>query len=345
MKVLLVSPRSRGIGGVAQHVSKLKRVLEGGGYQVETLSVENTPHIPVRGLRNPSFSLFAAARVALKKLRSERFDVAHGHNIPSWPAVKVAPARAKVLTQHGVYSEQVRMLHGGLLGRLSRWVEERAAKSVDAFTCVSRSTCEYYTRLGVDSRYIPNAVDINELPREGLRLYERQVVYVGRLSPEKGFDVLLRAASMVDLGIHLLVLGSGTRELEEKARWLSRVLPNFHYLGFKPREEVLKVIRGSDLLILPSRIEGLPTVLLEAMALRTPILASRIPGVLDAVDDTCAILIRPGDAKELANAINRYAIEYPRSLVERAFERVVSEFSWERVAQEYLALYQSLLDS
>ncbi len=343
MRVLIVSPRASGIGGVAQHVSKLARELGARGFEVEVVSVENTPHVPVKGLYNPSFAATAAARAALKRLRGAKFDVAHGHNVPSWPAVRLAPAAARVLTLHGVFSEQVGMLHGPLLGRLSGWFEGRAVRGVDALTCVSRSACEHYRRMGVDARYIPNAVDPRELPGEGLRLYDRQVAYVGRLSREKGFDVLLEAAKMVDPSVHLVVVGSGVRELEERARALSRELPNFHYLGYRPREEALRVMKGSDLLVLPSRAEGMPTVLLEAMALRVPILASRIPGVLDVVDDSCAALVEPGDPAKLAAAINRYAFDYPGALVDRAYERVLAEFSWGRVAGEYVRLYEELL--
>lgn len=343
MRTLIVAPRVAGIGGVAQHVSKLVRELGKRGVETEVFSVENTLHVPVKGLYNPSFAFFAAGKAVLRRLRGARFDVAHGHNVPSWPAVRLAPARTRVLTQHGVFSEQVGMLHGHLLGKLSKWFEVKAVKGVDALTCVSRSTCEYYRRLGVNAYYIPNAVDLDELPKEGERFYDKQAVYVGRLSWEKGVDVLLEAAKRIDHSIHLVVVGSGSREFEERARALSRELPNFHYLGYKPREEALRIIKGSDILVLPSRAEGMPTVLLEAMALRTPVLASKIPGVLDVVDDSCAILIEPGDPVELASAINRYTGEYPRSLVERAFERVIAEFNWDKVANEYIRLYEHLI--
>ncbi|MEZ0345678.1 MAG: glycosyltransferase family 4 protein [Infirmifilum sp.] len=343
MKVLMVSPRLSGIGGVAQHVSKLVAELRGRGVEVETMSVEDTVHIPVKGLYNPSFALSALFRSFYKRLRGQGFDVAHGHNVPSWPAVQASSSQAKIITQHGIYSQQIELLHGRIFGRLGSWVEEKAIKSVDALTCVSRSTCEHYKSLGVEAYYIPNAVDLREMPQESLRLYDKQVVYVGRLSREKGFDILLEAAKRVDPSIHIVVLGSGVKELEEKARILSRRQSNFHYLGYKPREEALKVIRGSDLLVLPSRVEGMPTVLLEAMALRTPILASRIPGVLDVLDDSCAALIHPGDAGLLAKAITDYTYSYPRGLVERAYLKIITEFNWERVINEYLELYEQLL--
>lgn len=339
----MVSPRVEGIGGVARHVSKLVFELKGRGFDVTVVSTENTFHIPIKGLYNPSFSLFSAAKEVLERLHGKFFDVAHGHNIPSWPAVKVAHATAKILTQHGVYSEQVRMLHGKLFGSIGKWVESRALKEVDALTCVSRSTCEYYRSMGIEAYYIPNAVDLDEMPKEELRLYDKQVVYVGRLSPEKGFDVLLEAANRIDEDIHLVIVGSGVRELEERALALAQRLSNFHFLGYKPREETLRIIKGSDLLILPSRIEGLPTVLLEAMAMKVPIIASRIPGVLDALDESCAVLIEPENPNKLAEAINTYVAAHPRTLVERAYERVVAEFNWGKVVQQYIELYERLL--
>lgn len=128
-----------------------------------------------------------------------------------------------------------------------------------------------------------------------------------------------------------------------RRRASSEKLPNFHYLGYRPHEETLKVIAGSDLLVLPSRVEGLPTVILEAMALKVPILASKIPGVLDVVDEGCAVLVEPGEPVALAKAINMFVEEYPRELLEKAYARVRERFDWDVVAEEYVRLYEELL--
>jgi len=341
VRVLIVSPKISGIGGVAQHVSKLIEGLRVRGFDVDVISIENTLHIPVKRLYNPSFAFFSAFKALFNRFGGVGYDVVHGHNLPTWFCIKISRARAKILTLHGIYSEQVATLHGGFLGYLSRRFEVYAVKKIDRLTCISRDTCNYYERLGVEVEFIPNAIDFNDLPSDSLRLYDKQVIFVGRLSREKGIDILLEALKYIDGDIHLLVLGSGP--LKGMVTRACEVYSNLHYLGYQPRHECLRYIAGSDLLVLPSRIEGMPTVLLEAMALRTPIIASRIPGVVDVVDDETAVLVDVEQPLALARAINKYVSSYPKDFVDRAYERVSSEFNWDSVINRYVGLYESLL--
>jgi glycosyltransferase involved in cell wall biosynthesis len=343
MRILLVSPKVTGIGGISRHVSALVERLRRKGLEVEVVSAENTPHIPVKGLYNPSFALTSAVKTLLLRVKRGGFDIVHGHNLPVWFSVKSAPARVEVLTLHGIYSESIRILYGGLAGDIATKLESWMLKRVDAVTCVSPRVCEYYQKIGVKTYYIPNGLDLEKLPREGVRLYERQVVYAGRLSYEKGFDILLEAVRLVDPSIHIVVLGSGLKELEERARRLSKELPNFHYLGFKEHFETLKIIAGSDALVLPSRAEGLPTVILEAMALKVPVIASRIPEITSAFGEPLAVLVEPENPVKLAEAVNNTLMNPPRHMIDRAREKVEREFNWDVITEKYVQLYAEIL--
>jgi len=337
----MISPKVSGIGGVAQHVSKLIKKLESSGFEVDTISIENTLHIPMKGLYNPSFAFYSALKAMFNRFKGIKYDIAHGHNLPTWFSVKASKARAKILTLHGVYSKQITVLHGKFLGFLSKRFEVYATRRVNKLTCISKDTYNYYKKLGVNVEFIPNAIDLNDMPSNGLKLYDKQVVFVGRLSKEKGIDVLLDALKYVDQDIHLLVLGSGP--LKDTVIRACKLYPNLHYLGYKPRYECLKYIAGSNLLVLPSRIEGMPTVLLEAMALKVPVIASRVPGVVDIVDDKTAVLVDVEQPLILARAINEFILNYPKSFVKRAYDRVVSEFNWDSIGNKYIKLYVSLL--
>jgi len=343
MRILLVSPKVTGIGGVSRHVSALAERLRRKGIEVEIVSAENTPHIPVKGLYNPSFALTSAIKTLLMRVKRDYFDIAHGHNLPVWFSVKAAPARGEILTLHGIYSESIRILYGGLAGTTATRLESWMLRRVDAVTCVSPRVCEYYQKMGVKTYYIPNGLDFEELPREGVRLYESQVVYAGRLSYEKGFDVLLEAVKLVDPSIHVVVLGSGLKELEERARRLSRELPNFHYLGLKEHSETLKMIAGSDALVLPSRAEGLPTVMLEAMALKVPVVVTRIPEIASVFGESLAVLVEPENPVKLAEAINATVMNPPKHIINRAHEVVEKGFSWNIIVDKYIKLYAEIL--
>ncbi|ABL79141.1 glycosyltransferase family 4 protein [Thermofilum pendens] len=340
-RLLVVSPRVSGLGGVAQHVGKLVELLRRDGHEVEVVSAENTPILPVKGLMNPSFAATSALKVALGRLKGRRYDVVHAHNVPSAPAMRAARG-GRVLTLHGVFSEQVGYLHGGLLGRLSGVAERVALGWADRVTSVSRATAEHYSRIGVNVVHVPNAVDPSDLPGEGERMYERQVVYSGRLSREKGVDLLVKAFRALDVDAHLVVVGGGP--LEEELRSLAGGDPRIHFLGPMPRERALRVVKGSDVFVLPSRYEGLSTALLEAMAMGVPVVATKVGGNTELVEDGKTGLLVEPSPEEVARAV-RLLLE-DSDLAARlasAAKRVVAEkYSWDKVYAQYLDVYREV---
>ena len=339
MKVLMISPKISGLGGVAQHVGKLVELLKRDGYEVDVISVENTFYLPVKGLMNPSFALSALAKVAARRLLGRRYDVVHAHNVPSAPAMRVARG-GKVLTLHGVFSEQVGYLHGSLAGRLGAWAERKALGWADAITAVSRSAAERYRRLGFNVLHVPNALDPAELPEEGVRLSEKQVVYCGRLSREKGVDLLIEAVKRIDA--HLIVVGGGP--LERELRELARNDPRIRFTGPLPRSEALKLVKGSDVFVLPSRQEGLSTALLEAMAMGVPVVATKVGGNPELVEHGETGLLVDPEPSQLANAISLLLEDrgLARRLAGNAAKIVREKYSWPVVYRQYLDVYRSV---
>jgi len=336
LRVLLVSPKASGIGGVAQHVSKLAEKLRERGILLDIISCENVRCAGRKGLSNPSFVLLSSvASIA----RRGRYDVVHAHNIPSAFAMRIAGGR-KILTLHGAFSEQISFLYGGQLGFIARCVERAALKWADVITAVSRDVAKTYGRMGYNVRYVPNAIDLEDLPREALRLYDRQVIYVGRLSKEKGVLNLVLAFLHHNIDAHLIIVGEGPlRPLLEK---LSARSTRIHILGYKPRSEALKLVKGSDLFVLPSYHEGLSTALLEAMALGVPCVATAVGGNVELLGGA-GVLVRPGDVAGLSEAMRLVLSDagLARELARRARERVLSRYTWDVVLRQYLRLYSA----
>ena len=337
--MLVISPRVSGLGGVAQHVGKLVELLRRDGHEVDVISVENTFYLPVKGLMNPSFALSALAKVAARRLLGRRYDVVQAHNVPSAPAMRVARG-GKVLTLHGVFSEQVGYLHGSLAGRLGAWAERKALGWADAVTAVSRSAAERYRRLGFNVLHVPNAVDPADLPDEGARLSERQVIYCGRLSREKGVDLLIEAVKRIDA--HLIVVGGGP--LERELRELARNDPRIRFTGPLPRSEALKLVKGSDVFVLPSRQEGLSTALLEAMAMGVPVVATKVGGNPELVEHRETGLLVDPEPSQLAGAISLLLEDrgLARRLAENAAKIAREKYSWPVVYRQYLEVYRSV---
>ncbi len=338
MRILLISPTISGIGGIAQHVQGLKKFLENKGNEVEIISSENTFTIPIKKLKNPSFMISSFFKSKFKK----NFDIVHAQNPISAIAMKNVNAK-KILSLQGNYSEQILLLHGNTAGNISKKLEKNALKWADVITVPSKEMYEEYTKNGYKVTYIPNAIDISSFPKDEDRRYEKQLIYAGRLSKEKGILDLLETSKKISKDIHLIIVGSGPEET--KIKEIEHSFSNIHFLGYQSKENTIKLIRGSDILIQPSIMEGgTSSTLLEAMACKTPIIATSVGGNKETIIHMkTAYVVNPNHPLEITEAINDL-LKNPdkrKILSENAFE-IVSTYNWEHVGQKYLEVYSSV---
>ena len=338
MKILLISPTEKGIGGVAQHVQGLSKFLTNQNHKVDIISSENTFTIPVKGLKNPSFMLSSF----LKSRSIKGNDVVHAHNIPSYLAMKKAPGK-KVLSLHGIYSQQITEIHGKIYSNISKSYEGKALKSADVITAVSKEACDYYSKDGFDVIHVPNAIDLDNFPKKATRKFENQIIYAGRLSKEKGIDTLLDVAEHLPAEYNLLIAGMGPEE--EKVRSVASSKTNVHYLGYQSKQNTISLIRGSDLLIQPSIMEGISSTLLEAMGCGTCILASNVGGNMEIIENNkTGVLIEPNNAEKLLEKISDLLIEDKKrvAMATQGLKTIV-KYDWKQVGKLYLDVYESLL--
>jgi len=338
VKILIISPTQFGIGGVAQHVQGLKEFLENKGNYVEVISSENTFTIPIKGLKNLSFMISSF----IKSKFTKKFDIVHAHNIPAAYAMKNIKGK-KILTQHGIYSKQIDFLHGKTIGNLTNNFERNALKWADVITVISKEAHEYYTKLGFKTIQIPNAINLENLPQDEDRRFKKQIIFVGRLSKEKGIETIMEISKKLPNDINLLIVGSGPES--GKIKKLSETLDNIHYLGYQTHENSIKLIRGSDILIQPSLHEGISTTILESMACKIPIIATNVGGNQELiVHGKTGILIEPNASKELLDSIVQLYSDQTlkEKIIQDAFI-TVQNYDWQKIGQQYLNLYISLL--
>ena len=254
-------------------------------------------------------------------------DVIHAHWLAS---MLVAPAAGKpiVLTLHG----------SGTAGRFEDLnlmaKAPRLAGTLLRRAKVVIGVSEQLTRAAegagaLDARWIPSGVDV---PREvGDEADPPEVLFVGRLSEEKGIRELVQATE----GLNLVVAGDGP---------LRGLVPNA--LGFVPHAEAQRLIGRAAVVALPSHREGMPLVLLEAMAHGRAVVATPVGGIPSLVEDGVTGLSVPkGDPVALREAITRL-LGNPalrRKLGAAARGRVEEVASWDRVVGETLAAYEAAL--
>ena len=338
MKILLISPTKEGIGGIAQHVQGLSKFLTNQNHKVNIISSENTFTIPIKGLKNTSFMLSSF----LKTRSIKENDIVHAHNVPSALAMKNTSGK-KVLSLHGIYSKQIVQLHGKIYSKASKIYENSALRSADVVTVVSKEAYDYYSKKGFDVVQIPNAVDPTLFPKKATKRFENQIIYAGRLSKEKGIDILLQTAKILPSKYNLIILGNGPEE--NNVRDMANLKTNVHYLGYQSKQNTISLIRGSDLLVQPSLMEGLSSTLLEAMACETCVVASDVGGNPEIIDnDNTGILVKPNNREELLDKIlDLMKNNEKRSKLATAGLKVVEKYNWKRIGRLYLDIYESII--
>jgi glycosyltransferase involved in cell wall biosynthesis len=339
VKILIVSPTQTGIGGTAKHVQGLSNFLKSENHTLKIISSENTFTVPIRKLKNPSFMFSAFFKTKFTK----DFDIIHAHHPIAALSFKGTSAK-KVVTFHGIFNKQIEILHGETAQNISNKYEQNALKWADAITAGSKEAYEYYSDLGYDVHYIPNAIDIGELPLDVKQKYEKQIIFVGRLSKEKGVNSLIELAKILPKEIHLIIVGSGP--FENKIKNIAEKYSNIKFLGYLPKNKVIPLLRGSFALIQPSLAEGISTTVLEAMACQIPIIGTNVGGNKELIiNNENGFLISPNSIEELNEKI--ILLSNNVDLVEKFGNKsleLVKKFEWSTVGKKYVKLYESLMN-
>ncbi|MFD3914878.1 glycogen synthase [Streptomyces sp. NPDC058603] len=281
-----------------------------------------------------------------------------------------------VMTAHSL--EPLRPWKAEQLGggyALSSWAERTAVEGADAVIAVSRGMRDdilaCYPALDPDRvRVVHNGIDtrlyrpdrgIGVLDRIGIDPDRPYVLFVGRITRQKGVPHLLRAARALDPGAQLVLcagapdtpeIGAEFRELVEE---LGRTRDGVHWIPeMLPRPEVIQLLTHAAVFACPSVYEPLGIVNLEAMACGTAVVASAVGGIPEVVDDGGTGLLVPYDERHpeafesgLTEALNR-VLDDPESAARMGAagrRRAVREFGWDQVARRTYAVYEELLTS
>jgi alpha-maltose-1-phosphate synthase len=304
----------------------------------------------------------------------EGSDLVHTH---TWYAnlgghlAKLLYGIPHVMTAHSL--EPLRPWKAEQLGggyTLSSWAERTAIETADAVIAVSGAmredilTC--YPALdparvrivhnGIDTRLYRPDHGTDVLHRVGLDPKRPYVLFVGRITRQKGVPHLLRAVREIDPAAQVVLCAGApdTPEIDQEFRELyqelSRVREGVHWIPqMLPRPEVIQLLTHAAVFVCPSVYEPLGIVNLEAMACGTPVVASRVGGIPEVVDDgKTGVLVPLDDGFEagLAQALDSVIgdPEAARRMGEAGRERAVGEFGWDAVARRTVGLYREILE-
>ena len=314
MKLLFISPRfSGGIGG---HAAMLADKLTEYGFEVKKMII---PHIPIKNLKNPSFALLSSLKGIVDR---EFFDIVHGFNIPSAYGMKYAKGKKKVLSVHGVFSEQVKSLHSKSITSVAKIAESQVLKWPDKLTTDSKYTQKLYKeKLDIDFDYLPSPLDVQKFNKiENVKKIENQVAYIGRDSHEKGIDILKKAESQIN--------------------------GNVVYCVDRSWEDAMRIIKSSSAIVVPSRMESLPTTIKEAFYLNVPVIATNVGGIPELViDNETGLLVPSENPEKLADAVNELLsdTEKAKKLARNGNDFVKKNMTWDVILPKYIQFYKNLL--
>ncbi|MEV5878920.1 glycogen synthase [Streptomyces sp. NPDC052101] len=365
-------------GGAGVHVEFLARELtslvdlevhcwgEGRGVGV----VRHRPWSALDGANDAlrTFSVDLAVAAAL-----EGRELVHSH---TWYAnlaghfAKLLYGVPHVVTAHSL--EPLRPWKAEQLGggyALSSWAERTAVEAADAVIAVSGAMREdvlaCYPALdpaavrvvhnGIDTRLYRPDHGTDALTRHGIDPDRPYVLFVGRITRQKGVPHLLRAVRDIDPGAQVVLCAGAPdtpeidREFRELFQELSRIRAGVFWIPqMLPRPEVIQLLTRAAVFVCPSVYEPLGIVNLEAMACGTPVVASRVGGIPEVVEDgRTGLLVDVDDAFEegLARALDTVLgdRETARGMGEAGRRRAVLEFGWDTVARRTAALYEEIL--
>jgi starch synthase len=369
-------------GGAGVHVDFLVRELRrlvdvdvhclGAPREGATAHSEDDPRLAGA---NPALRIFAADLEMAAGV--EGCDLVHSH---TWYANLAGHLAAllydvpHVVTSHSLEPQRPwkqEQLGGGY--RLSSWAERTAYEAAAAVIAVShasrRDVLASYPALdaarvhvihnGIDADFYRPVEETDVVERLGVDPARPSVVFVGRITRQKGVPHLLRAALEFDSSVQIVLL-AGAADTPELAAETDAAVSRLHdersgvvwVSEMLPRADVRQVLSHSTVFVCPSIYEPLGIVNLEAMACATAVVASDVGGIPEVVaDGETGLLVHYDEGapeafeRELAAAVNELVVDPERAAVmgRAGRQRAIDEFGWDVAAQRTVELYNSLV--
>lgn len=305
-----------------------------------------TMGIPIFSIRMEPGLNYSGMKKVWEFISTENFNVLHSHGYKFnilLALTKPVHSNVKILnTAHGYLAPKPwsKLWVYYLLDKLSRI-------RLDATVTVS----EEYRK--PNQYYIPNGISgssVAQIEKENLNNDKIRLLMVGRLSDEKNHALAIDAFKKISTSIpevELRFAGDGPLKDALKAIAIDSCLESkITFLGFV--KEIESEIVNSDLILMPSKTEGLPITLLEAMKLHVPVIASKVGAIPDVLNDNPAFLLNKTSSDELAKSvINWFNLDasQKRTLLKSNFETFQSRFTAEAMGKAYESIYKQLLQA
>ena len=295
--------------------------------------------------------VYRYSMVAAQIAKDYEFDVIHCHDWLTYPAgIEAKKISGKPLVVHVHATEYDRSTADNVNSRVYA-IEKQGMDAADTIVCVSEWTknilVERYNQNPQKISVVYNGIDnifVNKI--KSTKVYPKMVTFLGRITHQKGPEYFIEAAIKVldkDDNVHFVVAGSGDmlRFIIDKVARLG-LSSRFHFTGFLKGEVVERLLKISDVYVMPSVSEPFGISALEAVGCRVPVVISRQSGVSEVVDN--ALKVDYWDTDAMADAI--YALlnygGLKRSILKGSLEEL-QLLSWSAACEKLRNLYSQLI--
>jgi glycosyltransferase involved in cell wall biosynthesis len=282
---------------------------------------------------------------------SKTMDLIHGHWL--FPAGYVASKLNKpyVMTAYGIE------LFLAKNNTLVRQILRPPVEDADRIFAISKNTAFKTHELFPLAKTRIVRLGVSPLKTQDRRIERKKntILYVGRLVKRKGVEYLIKAIQYLEPRIptELMIVGDGPERKNLEMLVNNSNLRNVTFHGFIPQNKLKAFYQSASVFVLPAitdpsgDTEGLGVVMLEAMSCGIPVIASRVGGIPDIINDgNTGLLVEERDCSKLAEAIERVLTdsELRTHLIKNASRVVQTEFNWEQIAKRILREYEAILD-
>ena len=347
MKVLLVAPFPPPYGGIAnwsvmlsEHMKKTEDELAILNIAPKKRTTEGRnlfDRIVVSGLE-----MLRKKRQMIKMIKQENPDVIHMTTSGSLAIIRDI-SMLKAAKKYGV--PVIYHLHFGKTAQIAKentklWkLFSTAMGLASAVIALDGKTYEVIKKNlpGVNVFQVPNPIDLTQLPQPEQQR-KKQVVFLGWVVPTKGIGELIRAWNVVGKQhseYELLVIGPSKAEQLEMYRAAAET-KNLKFVGELPHDKAMEILAQSTAFVLPSHTEGFPYCVMEAMALKTAVVATDVGAIRQMLSDDCGVVIEKENVETLVGALNKVLDDqrYRTQLAENAYVRAQKAYAMPTVYQQ-----------
>ncbi|EOI3442628.1 glycosyltransferase family 4 protein [Cronobacter turicensis] len=354
MRVLHVTNRLSE-GGVETFLFNLLPALRNVGIEADLLVLDKSEIMMAERFRDHGVNIFISPYDRVRNLKNIKFimdicsqyDIVHSHLFPSQYFVAIAGFLKKkklVTTEHCNFNKRrkkffkpieyiVYALYDAVVGvsvaatnNLNKWLPILRDKNI----CIVN---------GIELKHFDQVTAIN---RKEINVSENSflIVMTARFFKQKDHLTLVEALPHLPTNVEVIFIGSGeTMDASISEAKKLNISHRCHFLG--RRQDVAEIIKTSDLCVLSTFYEGLPISVIEYMASGKAVVATKVDGLSEMIDDSC--LAEPGDPKDLANKINKMICDSSfKKLMETRNIAKSEDFSIEKMVSSYISLYKSL---